>query len=458
MKNRNKKHSQPPVKKDTVTVTKRDMGEQSIIVSELQVRSANRNHVDIGKLQDGLRAAESIAFPNRTLLYTIYDEAMRDGHLHGLIEKRIHPVLNKDLSYVVNNKKVDDMDELIDSNVFRTIITEIILRKFWGVRGLEFLPGHELRVKKIPIRHIKPELGIIALEENGNTGYKIDDYPLNVWVMGDPEDLGILLKCAPYTIYKRGNWGDWAQYIEIFGQPVRVIYYDAHDQQTKIELKQVLDESGSALALMVPKQAQFELKDGKQSNGDGKLQDTFKEALNAELSVLVLSNTETTTNGKTGTGAKSEIHADQQLEITKSDMVDVCNMLNCEQFIAILKSYGYPVQDGGKFVFNKEVDSEEIISQLEIIGKVKGLGLPIDPDHIYEISGVPKPSDFDAQMAAREEQARKLAQDPAEEQEEQDAPPPPKKRPVKKKAPAVDLYDNPSRIRRALSFLQRAFR
>ena len=35
------------------------------------------------------------------------------------------------------------------------------------------------------------------------------------------------------------------------------------------DLRRTLDESGSSLVMMIPKQADFEMLDGKTSNGDG---------------------------------------------------------------------------------------------------------------------------------------------------------------------------------------------
>lgn len=31
-----------------------------------------------------------------------------------------------------------------------------------------------------------------------------------VWVIGDKNNLGLLLPCSMYAVYKRGNFGDWA--------------------------------------------------------------------------------------------------------------------------------------------------------------------------------------------------------------------------------------------------------
>lgn len=384
-------------------VNKQDNSKYQLTKYNVEVRAVNRDSKDIGDWRNAHKTAERIQMPNRVRLYDLYADVLLDGHLSGIISKRFDAVLNKELFFEKGNKRVEEMDKLCRSLKFRELITLLLETKLWGITGIEFIPGADFQFLKMRRKHIKPDIGIYAKEQYGHEGY---DYrkQMNLWVIGDPEDLGLLLKCSPYALYKRGGMADWAQYCEIFGLPVRVVKYDAHDTQTKVELKQVLDESGNALALMIPNQANFEMHDGKQSNGNGELQEKFKNALNNEMSVIVLGNTETTSNENGGSFAKSQTHEDQQLEITKSDIHYVTDMLNDPQFLAILKSYGYPVE-GGAFVFKKDVDLGEIKEQMGIAQQAKLLGVPIGDDYIYELTGIPKPSDYEAQKKTAAAQA-----------------------------------------------------
>jgi phage gp29-like protein len=284
------------------------------------------------------------------------------------------------------------MDDFIQSEVFTDILTEWMLSKMWGICGMEFIPGDEVTMNPINKKHIKPDLGIIAFDQNGNTGYKYDDMD-NIMVVGKRHDLGLYLKCAPYAIWKRGNMGDWAQFIEIFGMPVRIIKYDAYDEKTKIQLKQIVDESGSALAILIPKQADFEMVDGKTSNANGDLQEKFKKACDEDMSVIILGNTETTTSSKSSGYAQSSTHSKEQHEITKSDIKFIRNLLNSKKFKKILKSYGLPVTDKGKFVIEKQFDIAELANRTTVDEFVSSK-VPISDDYYYETYGVPKPENY----------------------------------------------------------------
>jgi len=409
-----------------------------LVVNQLNLISADRSRKDIGTFKDALQSAEMIEFPQRVKLYNLYEDVMLDGHVTGIISKRLDAVLNKKLRYVnAAGKRVDEFDKTIKSIAFRNIIKEIMLSIIWGIRGMEFIPGEKLTFAKIPVRHIKPEVQMIVIEQYDEKGIPYAGVS-NLWVVGEKDDFGLLLKCAPYAIYKRGNMADWAQYIELFGQPVRIVKYDAYDEKTKIELREVLDEAGSSLALMVPKQADFEMMDGKQSNGTGELQERFKIALDAEMSVIILGNTETTTSSKSSGYAQSKEHGKQQLEVTKSDLEFVVNMLNSDHFIRILKSYSLPVVEGGSFEYEREIDLAELAQRVAIDKEIAvSLKTPLSDDYVYETYGIPKPDNYD-ELKAKQEEQRQAAMNPPVSEADPNKPAPGKPKP-KAKPKAKDL-------------------
>jgi hypothetical protein len=380
-----------------------DTKQQGIIINDITLVAPNRQAKDIGKLKTDIVSAESVYFPNRADLYDLYwDVYSMDGFLRGIIRKRIDNVLNKTLKFVdKSGKEIDDVTDLINGKHGRELITKILESKIWGISGVEFIIGKNFCFNEIPRKHIKPEKGIISKSQysvSAETGYKIDDLPM-VWVIGKSNDLGLLLACSMYAIYKRGNFADWAQYVEIFGQPVRVIKYDAFDTQTRNELKTVLDESGSSLAMMIPKQADFEMLDGKNTNGDGKLQMNLKDACNSEMAIAILGNTETTSSSEGSGYAQAKVHSDGQAEIIKSDLKDVANELNCDKFLSILKSYGFNTE--GKFIYEKEIDLTELETRTKIDTFVSSK-VPVSDEYYYETYGVPKPDNYDELKAKME--------------------------------------------------------
>lgn len=359
---------------------------ESVAVNELHVRSVDRSRKDIASWRAALCSAESVYYPNRTRLYDLYADIILDGHLSGIVAKRIDAVLNKEVYFEAEGRKVPGMEPLIHSLAFRGIMRAIMETQLWGISGIEFLPGDALAYELVPRKHIKPELGIIAFEQTGTDGIPYAGLD-NIWVLGDDKDLGLLLRCAPYCLYKRGGLADWSEYIELFGQPVRVIKYDSYDEQTKVELKKILDESGSSLSLMIPRQADFEIKDGKQTNCDGNLQLSFIKALNEEMSITILGNTETTTSSYSTGYAQSKVHLEQQYEITRSDLVYTAAMLNSSKFLSILRGYDYPVGNG-RFCFSKDMDVAYLKDRIAIDKEVSRI-VPVPESYWYDVYGIP---------------------------------------------------------------------
>jgi phage gp29-like protein len=428
----------------------------TIVIQQITMTSVDRSPKDIATWRYAMRSAESMYSPNRVALLDLYEDVILDGHLTGVIGKRIGAVLNKNLHFETKDgKRVDALTELLESEQMADIIAAVIETKIYGVSGMEFVPGKKVEVKEIPRKHIKLEQGVIALNQNDQTGIPIADNK-NLWVLGKPRKLGLLLQCSPYALYKKGNMADWAQYIEIFGQPIRVGKYDAYDTTTRQQLAAALNQSGGSLAIMIPKQAELEILDGKQSNGDGKLQDTFRAACNEEMSVIILGNTETTSSSRSSGYAQAKEHGKQQLAITALDMMYVLQQLNTDHFKAILKSYGYPVENGS-FAFEKEHDLSELIQRIEIDMQIASK-VPFDDDYWYRTYGIDKPDNYD-ELKAKMEAASVEA--PASNPTNQNPAKPDPKRPTavvraptnhnSKTTPADDLTDRePSNLWRRI--------
>lgn len=396
-------------KKKNNTVSVEDGQKADVKVIDLRLVAPDRNRKDVGKLKAAIERAESITLPNRYKLMDLYHDVVTiDGHLDGILEKRTKSVTNKRLRFLdKDGKKVDEFDDLIKSGKFKRLLEIFMERIYYGCAATEFVVGAKFDFREIDRRHIRPEAREIAISQFDIKGVSVSEFPM-VWLMGEPYELGKLLRCSMYALYKRSGFGDFAQYVEIFGQPVRVVKYDAYDKKTQEDLRKALDETGSSLVMMIPKQADFEMLDGKTSNGTGELQERLINCCNQEMSVAILGNSETTTSSKSSGYAQAEVHADQQMEITIDDMHYVEDMLNSEYFFGILASYGYHVE-GGHFEFERPKNLYELQARLNIDTQL-AQRIPISDDYFYETYEIPKPDNYD-QMKQEQEERRQATLD-----------------------------------------------
>ena len=173
--------------------------------------------------------------------------------------------------------------------------------------------------------------------------------------------------------------------------PNRVGKYDVTDDTTFTALQDVFNNAGSGTDMIIPRTAEVDIIDGKTSNANGELQEKFINNLDQNLSIIVLGNTETTTNGKNGSNAKSKTHSEQQNQITKSDMMLLQAYLNDPHFTKILQSYGIPVSEDGNFEFNKDIDISFLTERAGVDQILVQSGVEIGDNYWRETYNIPTP-------------------------------------------------------------------
>src|SRR5690606_13992867 len=111
-------------------------------------------------------------------------------------------------------------------------------------------------------------------------------------------------------------------------------------------------------------------------------------------SIVILGNTETTSNTNGGSNAKAKEQGKGQLEITKKDIKFLLAQLNDAKFLNVLAGYGYPVE-GGKFTVQEENDPDKVMQIMTTVKMVRESGTPVADDYVYEITGIPKPENYE---------------------------------------------------------------
>lgn len=352
------------------------------IYSTLVLTPPRREINDIGNWKSALRAADiGIRFP----LYDLYSSILLDGSVTDAINKRIEAITDADINFTtMEGKTVEAMEDLINSLEFERLLESIMWSRFWGVSVDEFTFSPEFDFNSIPRKHIRPKEKVIVRQQGDNDGisYAGDDMIIQ-W--GRDDDLGLLLKVAPYVIYKRGGFGDWAQFVELFGMPIRIGKYNSLDDTSRRMLIEAFETAGSAPYMVVPKESEIEttLMSG---TTNGALYDDFRKACNEEILITILGQTMTTQSGSSL--SQSQVHLAVQEKKHRSDRRFVIRMLN-KYFVPLLEKRGYPV-NGGKFSFVDKKD-ELTVTDLKTLSEI----LPIPRSWAYEKFGIPEPQDGD---------------------------------------------------------------
>lgn len=366
---------------------KRTKGKQDNIIQKIEVSQTKRSSQDIDSWRNAIKSAESIYFPRRVSLYDLYSEILLDGHLTTVIEKRKLSVSNTPLVFIEEGKIHDEISKMVTSENFMRLLGHIIESKIWGhsLVELSFEEG-TLVPLLIPRKHVVPEKGIILRNQNDYAGFSYREMPYTNFILevGERDSLGLLMKAAQYVIYKRGGFGDWAQYCELFGMPFRVAKYDGYDEKTRGELESALKAAGSAAYIVIPKEADLSFIQNN-TTGSSILYDMLVDSCNKELSKLILGQTMTTE--ASGAYAQAKIHLEVENEIHFADKLFVKNILN-EKLIPLLQVHGFNVGNG-KFMFQEKENIDKktkLEMDLKLAEKIK-----IDDNYFYETYNIPLP-------------------------------------------------------------------
>lgn len=413
-----------------------------LIVHQLNIQSTNRNTQDIDNWRTALQAFENPSFPNRTPMFDLLANIDLDGQVISTFEKRIDAICNKEFLFVRDGKEDEELVKLLNCPAMIELCKSLFNAIKYGhaliqVNNIWYDEDEELYkidFDEIPRKHVHPERGweCISRDQMLSKDILYKERPLYDYMIeaGDPKSYGMLFPLAQYVIYKRGGFGDWSQFSEMFGMPFREGEYDAFDEQSRALLNDAMENWGGAGWLTHPKGTTIKLHDvGGSSGSSGGPYDALISKCDAQISKIVLGNTLTTEQGNKGTQALGTVHADAESEKNKRDSRFILAILN-GKFKSILKRFGFNVAGGEIWFKSPDKDWSELQTKWTVISGMKDKGLPIDDDFIYEEFDIPKPANYDQQVETHG-RASENNKTPEKSTNEPDPNNPDKKKPVK---------------------------
>ena len=349
---------------------------------------------------------ESKHNPLKFKLYNLYEDILMDGQLEATWGKRRDNILNRRLVFIRDGQEDEQINALLNSPDMRNLLEELHNTIAFGYTLIQFnsiafddeQEYYHINFDLIPRAHVHPEADFECISKNANMvtrDWLFKNPPLANYMLwaGKPKDKGLLVKVAPYIIYKRGAMGDWSQFSEMFGMPFREALYDAFDDDTRQKVEQMLQEWGPGMSFVHPKSVEIKLHDTGGSTSSSEVYDRFIEVCDATISKTVVGNTLTTEQGENGARSLGEVHQDGEENKMLSDELFVLSILNT-QFRAILKRFGFNVHGGGIWFETPDKDWELLLKKWNVISGV-GTKIPIDDDWVYEEFDIPKPENYD---------------------------------------------------------------
>lgn len=361
---------------------------------------------DMKAYMNSLTLAKSIDYSNRARLYDMYDSAMLDLHLSGVLAKRLRGITRFPIEFQRDGKPDDIINAQLRSPWFKQLRKDLLMSEFWGFTLVQFYLDDDgnIRYDLIDRKHYDPVQKQLLKFQGDQQGLPIENFP-NCLFVGTERGLGIFAELMPAVLYKRGDMADWAQFCNIFGMPIREYTYDAGDETARKRLIADARRQGSNAVYIHPKDSELTLIEAGNKTGSSDLYKTFADYWDSKISIRVLGNTLTTDAKETGTQALGEVHKEEEDDMNADDREFILDILNYDMR-PIFANLGFNV-DGGEFVYAKK-DKIKPSEHITIVGKLKDMGLPMDDDWLYKTFGVEKPEDYDRQKAQKEAEKQAL--------------------------------------------------
>lgn len=365
--------------------------------------------IDIQSFIDAVRAADNVDYYRRSLLYDLYEDITIDSHLSSVMQRRKDAVNAAEVSFIDNNGNPDEaINEQLRSPWFDRLIGDIVEAKFYGFSLFQFYRDEHgwITYDLIPRKHVDPVRRTIMRRQGEISGPSWDDFP-NMLFVGQPRDLGLLMKAAPWVIYKRNDMADWAQFAEIFGMPIEDYTYDTGDDEARERTIRDAQAAGALKKYIHARDVELQLIEAGNKTGSSDLYDGLCERCNKELSKLFLGNTLTTEAQATGTQALGTVHKKEEDRILQADQKFVLNVLNYDM-ADIFAAMGIDTK-GGEFTF-PEPKYLDLTAKSNILVQLQtNFRLPISDDYLYETFGIEKPQNY-AQLKKEIEDNHLLSQ------------------------------------------------
>ena len=347
-----------------------------------------RFHNSIDLWKSGIDNFENVAYPTNEELIRVYNDAVLDAHLTALIESRKKKTTGSEFKIVDDKmEEIPGETEQLAGQWFVDAMSHALDSVFYGFSLLQFgdrVGGEFSSVSVVPREFVYPQEKIVRTSPTAADGVSWNRYSQWLVPAGKDDDMGLLSKATPLTIYKKAAMGAWADYTDLFGAPLRLGKTNVRDTETRDNMAEMLENMTSSTWGVVDKEDEVEFIQGKNVDAF----DTFNaqiERLNSEMSKLILGSTMTMDDGSSR--SQSEVHENTTNQIAKSDSVLISNWVN-KILIPWLNTYhGFSIK--GKFMF----DTSEVLTLADQFARdielIKTGAFKVPASYITETYGIP---------------------------------------------------------------------
>ncbi len=359
---------------NAIRLAAKDQTKIKSMLIDLAIRTKQLTAKDIEYWRHSQQMAISYENPKRNRLLAAYDDAMLDNHLFGAIRNRKSKVLHKSYMWIddTTGKVDEELTKLFQASWFKKFLSLSLEATYWGHSLIQFgdlqTVNGKLGFSKVSLvlrEHVIPEYHRIVREpmDAWMQGMDYTLPPLSDWCIeiGDPYELGLLLKVCPHTISKKNMLAFWDKFGEIFGMPIRIGTTNTTDPKERSGIEMMLEDMGAAAWGLFPDGTEIKIEGNSQSDS-WMVYDKRIERANSEMSKAILGETMTMDNGSSK--SQSETHADELMSLIKDDTDDLRDIVN-DKLTPFLIKKGFNLTNR-RFIYDESIELEpKVLVEIE---------------------------------------------------------------------------------------------
>lgn len=377
-----------------------------------------RYRQDIQSWRDAMTKAEQAYFPQRVDMMRMYYDTVLNGHVQACIQKRKNITLLRTFSIVdAKNTINEDTTNYFKAQWFYDLLGYIIDAQFYGYSLCQIgdiRNNKPSSITSVARHNVSPDRLNITQFPYSITGLSFTDPDL-VWAGGKPFDwtiyistssdvgtskcgFGLLYKIGMYEIMMRNLLGFNADYLQSYGQPLRVAKTSKLQGDPEYNnLENFLRNAGADAFVILDHQDEIEFVEASSSSAAKSPYANLEERMIKFISKVALGHADAldSTPGKLGSDS---LNSASQISLDEIQAVDG-RLVECiinDELIPKLKNLGIAIPEGLLFKFNN--DQEKITQRInedksnlifaQITQTLKSSGFDVDENYIIDRTGI----------------------------------------------------------------------
>lgn len=290
-------------------------------------------------------------------LQEMYERTMLNDVVYSAVDLRLKRIERE--YFTLTDKNGNDISHYLSGSWFNDFVKYTVESNFYGFTVIEITTKDgKPAVQLIPRAHLAPLQGGINLT-SPNSGlfiYRGTELEKVLIEVGKPADLGNLHIVTLLTIYFKHALEEWAEFISLFGKPLRIGKVFSRNEEARQKMAQNLDEMGSSAWAVIDNDEQVEFVETKRTDSFN-VYDKMIARMEKAIHRILLGQT-SFTEEKAFVGA-AKISQSIANDILVSDKKLIERVVN-ESLLPRLVAFGWKELEGASFQMDERIELTEL--------------------------------------------------------------------------------------------------